>query len=270
MKVSILTENRTSKRGFLAEHGLSVFIEYNGTRILFDTGQTDVYLRNAAKLGIDLRTTDLIVMSHGHYDHCGGYAFFPETDKHPTAYIRENAFDRKFIKDTGGYREICIPWDYESRKSSITLTGAKTRIRDDIYLLSDVPQTAAFEKLSDKLAVESGGKMITDPMSDEQLLVIDTAEGLVVFIGCAHPGIANCLNHVIAQFPDRKIRTVLAGMHLGSIDDVRFVKTVSFLKKLDIGLLIPLHCTGVMRECDMKRILEDECLLIGAGESFEI
>lgn len=77
MKISILTENRTSKGKFLAEHGLSVFIEFNDMNILFDTGQTDVYCHNASFMGVDLSKTDCIILSHGHYDHCGGYVHFP-------------------------------------------------------------------------------------------------------------------------------------------------------------------------------------------------
>ncbi|MBQ7012722.1 MAG: MBL fold metallo-hydrolase, partial [Oscillospiraceae bacterium] len=70
MQFTVLTENRVRKRGLLAEHGLSLWIEHDGMCILFDTGQSDVYVRNAAALGIDLKRADCIVLSHGHYDHC--------------------------------------------------------------------------------------------------------------------------------------------------------------------------------------------------------
>ena len=75
MKLTILTENTANKRGMLAEHGLSVLAEHKGQRFLFDTGQSDVYLKNAAKLGISLKPLDGVVFSHGHYDHCDGFGY---------------------------------------------------------------------------------------------------------------------------------------------------------------------------------------------------
>lgn len=81
MKISILTDNRTKKRDFLAEHGLSIYIETEKANILFDTGQSDVYCRNALKMDVDLNKTDFIILSHGHYDHCGGLIHFPQAKK---------------------------------------------------------------------------------------------------------------------------------------------------------------------------------------------
>ena len=83
MKVSILADDIVNKRNLLAEHGLSLYIEYNGINILFDTGQSSVYCHNAAIMGIDLQSTDCIILSHGHYDHCGGLIHFPKKGKTP-------------------------------------------------------------------------------------------------------------------------------------------------------------------------------------------
>lgn len=124
MKVHILTDNRVKKRGLLAEHGLSILIEHPDANILFDTGQSDVYCHNALQIGVDLRKTDCIVLSHGHYDHCGGLIHFPETDGFPKVYIHESAFVKRYALNAGGkgYREIGVPWsldDYSFIKDSI-------------------------------------------------------------------------------------------------------------------------------------------------------
>lgn len=91
MKMHILTDNRTNKRGFLGEHGLSIYIEHEKANILFDTGQSDVYCRNAAQMSKDLKKTDCVVLSHGHYYHCG-LIHFPNTDRFPKVYVHESAF----------------------------------------------------------------------------------------------------------------------------------------------------------------------------------
>lgn len=83
MKIHILTDNQVKKRRLLAEHGLSIFIEHEKTHILFDTGQSDIYCHNADEMGVDLKQTDCIVLSHGHYDHGGGLIHFPMTEGYP-------------------------------------------------------------------------------------------------------------------------------------------------------------------------------------------
>ena len=73
MKLTVLMENTTVREDLTAEHGLSLYIEANGKRILFDTGASATFADNAEKLGIDLSQVDLCILSHGHYDHGGGY-----------------------------------------------------------------------------------------------------------------------------------------------------------------------------------------------------
>ena len=112
MKIHILTDNRAKKRDFLAEHGLSLFIEHENTNILFDTGQSNIYRRNAALMGVDLSRANCIVLSHGHYDHCGGLVHFPESAHFPKIYVHETAFAKKYALNPDGTtcRGIGIPW----------------------------------------------------------------------------------------------------------------------------------------------------------------
>ena len=82
LKISILTDNNTKRDShLLAEHGLSLHIKCDNIKLLFDTGDTDVYLKNAAKMGIDLRSIDIVALSHNHYEHVGGLKYFPVHEK---------------------------------------------------------------------------------------------------------------------------------------------------------------------------------------------
>ena len=90
MKLTVLTEN-TSRYGLPAEHGLSLYIEANGRKMLFDMGQTGLFAENAQALGIDLSLVEFAVISHGHYDHGGGLKRFLEMNSKAPVYISSRA-----------------------------------------------------------------------------------------------------------------------------------------------------------------------------------
>ena len=93
MKIISLVENTTVNYDIEAEHGLSLYIESKNYKILFDMGQTDLFLKNAKKLGVDLSQVDIAILSHGHYDHGGGLEEFLKINKKAYVYVSQYAFD---------------------------------------------------------------------------------------------------------------------------------------------------------------------------------
>ena len=236
MNISVLNENTAGKRGFLAEHGLSLLIEHEGKRWLFDTGQTDVFMKNAALLGERLMGLNGIILSHGHFDHCGGLKFLAEEYRKagidmPPVYVRETAFLGKTAinSDRRTYRIIGIPWKRELIESSIRLTERKQEIAPGVWVLGDIPYTPGLEKRPEQFFIEDGPEKRPDYMNDEQMLLFETGKGLCLFAGCCHPGILNCLEYVSQAFPGQKLHSVFAGMHLTGASAQRITETAGEL-----------------------------------------
>ena len=96
MKLVTLMENTTGREDLTCEHGLSLYIEACGKKILFDAGQTGAFADNAQKLGVDLKSVDLAILSHGHYDHSGGLMRFLQINDTAKVYVHKDAFNPHF------------------------------------------------------------------------------------------------------------------------------------------------------------------------------
>lgn len=275
MEISILTENTVYRRGFLAEHGLSLLIQTETHNFLFDTGQTLIFQENAWKMGIDLSEIDGIILSHGHYDHCGGLGAWMEQEQiRIPVYVNKKSFERKYTENpgTGELREIGIDWNKEKCGKYLKLNdGGRVEILRDVFLVSQIPRDTEFEPYSQLFWKDSGGEeKEQDYMEDEQLLVIRTEKGLHVFAGCAHPGIINCVSRIIALFPGEHIYSLMAGMHLKGAEKARIQKTAEAIRKMEIEIVVPMHCTGIRGIAGMKEELGEQCIIAEAGKKIVI
>lgn len=265
MRLTVLTENLVNKRGLLAEHGLSVLVEAKGRRILFDTGQTDVFLKNAQALGISLEKLDAVVLSHGHYDHGGGLEAVIREGLTRVIYAGKGAFEKKLAGDRdGNLREIGL-----GLQAQVTENEGLLEIFPDIFLLARIPKLADFEGVSPAFAVNRDGKIVKDEMQDEQMLLIREGKKLHVIAGCCHMGIVSSLRYVKQKFPGEALGTVLAGMHLRSAGEKRLSATIEALGQLDPERLVPVHCTGMMAIARMKLAFGEKCVLAEAGKVLE-
>lgn len=192
MQIHILADNIVNKRGMIAEHGLSLFIEHNGINILFDTGQSAVYCDNADAMEVKLQRTDCIVLSHGHYDHCGGLVHFPAKDLFPKVYAHPEAFNKRYKASMlkNGYEEIGIPWaldDHPAITKSLVHNKKILNPCPGVHLIAEIPSTTDFEGIPEGFYTEKSGNITTDMFIDEQMLVIETDQGLPFFLGAAIP-----------------------------------------------------------------------------------
>lgn len=275
LKITILTENLVRKRNLLAEHGLSLWIEDGTEKKLFDTGQTDVYLHNAKALNIDLTEAHAIVLSHGHYDHGGGLAYFPRDTGWPRIFVNPDAFLSKFekVKDSSEqYKAIGIPWgigDLDHLEKHLMFNTSTMQIGENMFICSGIPQTTEFESPSVKLMVKKDDQIMVDDLHDEQILVCQREQSLVVVLGCSHPGIVNCLRFVQQLFPGKKIQTIIGGMHLENANEDRLRQTIMFLIQLNANIVL-LHCTGQNVIWRMKQDLGERVLIRCTGDEIKL
>lgn len=246
--ITTLIENSGGGNGLYQEHGLSFYVQVDQHNILFDTGQSDKFLHNAEVLGVDMTTLNDVIISHRHYDHGGGYPYLVDRlQVQPTLHISKHFFIEKYALNEGAYRtkDTCIHEDAINRHHIPTeLVRDKIKyIARDVFIVGNFQEQIDFEKTDNQFFIKKDGKYVRDSFRDEIALCIKTFEGLIVMVGCSHPGIVTMLTSIMKRTGE-SIYMVIGGTHLIHASDQRIKKTMDYFKKQDIDYIGVSHCTG--------------------------
>lgn len=245
MKLRILCDNHTYiDHYFLGEPAFSCYIEEGDARILLDVGYSDVYLRNAEAMGIDLSGLTHVVLSHGHNDHTGGLRPFIERKIAPN--VKLIAHDECFV---GKYHDdvfIGTPYTLEQMMSLLDchLSKEPVAITDRLWYLGEIPRVLPFEPLAGLGRRKPTGQWEEDLLLDDTALAYRSDEGLFIITGCAHSGICNIIEQAKAVCGDERIVGVLGGFHLFK-DDERAAATAAYFAQQNIPQLYPCHCVSL-------------------------
>ncbi|MBN1685187.1 MAG: MBL fold metallo-hydrolase [Spirochaetales bacterium] len=250
LKFFTLCENSVVKAGVTGEWGYSVLIETGDKTILFDTGASGATLKNAIGMGLNLSKVDLIVLSHGHYDHTGGLMeVLGHIRKdipivaHPDVFASKYGYNKK--DDTYHYNGIPFRREaLESLGAQFELTTAPYWITKDIATSGEEPQTNDYETIAENLRVKTEKGYEQDPLKDDLSIFIRTDLGLVVVLGCAHRGMINILKHGMTVMETEDIYMVVGGTHLVTADKARLDKTIQTLREMNPRWIGTAHCTG--------------------------
>jgi 7,8-dihydropterin-6-yl-methyl-4-(beta-D-ribofuranosyl)aminobenzene 5'-phosphate synthase len=269
--VRILVDNRVGE-GLTAEHGLALWIETDGRHILFDTGQGTALEPNARALGIDLGQTDVLVLSHGHYDHTGGVPAVLGRARHTDVYAHPGIVHPRYSIREGLARPIHMPREAMAAIDSVSAehlhwVQESTRLSDRIGLSGPIPRETRFE--------DTGGPFYLDPeggradlIDDDLALWVRTDSGVIVCVGCSHAGLVNTLNHVERLSRGLPIRAVIGGFHLLNASRERLEQTSTALRRLKPERVIPCHCTGELALALLLNTLADRVTPGAAGMAF--
>ncbi len=254
-KLRIVVENTVYQSKLLSEHGLSVLLnghlengyEFN---ILFDTGQTGKPLiHNLKELKILHKNIDAIILSHGHYDHTGGIELFLKNyNKNIKIYCHPDVFQKKYSEKRGKLRDIGMPFDrtlLENSGANFITSKSPVKIFDGIYTSGEISRVTSFEKVPDRFKKLENGNLVKDDIVDDLALIIRTEDGIIILTGCAHSGVVNTLYHTSKLFKNEKILGVIGGFHLMGASNVRIEETIKHLKKFNLNIIGPCHCTGM-------------------------
>ena len=260
MKITTLIENTSISPNLTAEHGLSLFVETEDIRFLFDAGQTGTFADNARKLGVDLKTADFAVLSHGHYDHGGGMGRFLELNRRAKIYVNENAF--------GGYHngvQKYIGLDPRLRENPrLVLTGDEYAIGPGLTLHScnELPRSVPTDPFG--LTEGVGQFFLPDEFRHEHYLLAEENGRRILFSGCSHKGILNILHWFR---PD----VLVGGFHFKQLaPDSRQLRSYGEAMAEYDTVFYTGHCTGEAQFEVLKEFLGDRLHAISTGSVVEI
>src|SRR6195256_1887557 len=263
-QISILNDAFGADPSMTRDWGFSALVEIAGKRILFDTGNdADIFAANVKAKGVDLKTLDFVVLSHRHSDHMAGLNYVLSVNPTvkiyapregfgiygsslPSSFYRKDESLPPEMRYYGGAPPQVMKFGTAWQEANFELIDKTTEIAPGmtlIALVSDTPGTKELKELS---------------------LAINTAEGVVLVVGCSHPGIERIVEAAAAINP--KIHLIAGGFHLVVASDDVIAKTVAALKDtFKIENIAPGHCTGEPTFAALKKAFGDRYLYAGLG-----
>jgi 7,8-dihydropterin-6-yl-methyl-4-(beta-D-ribofuranosyl)aminobenzene 5'-phosphate synthase len=275
MKWTVLSDNRRCDDSLETEHGLSILLETEKHRILLDTGASDVFIRNATHLGIDLSTVDYVFISHGHSDHAGGLKHLIKKINNAQVIVSPHAINGKFFSKRGNLHSITAEWP-KIDDGRLVLINQTCAIAKDIHVIAHIPQNHPMPKGNQNLYVQiatphsdqrsenTAGNYIHDDFRHELALYVDS----LLFTGCAHSGLENIL--AACPWP---VHTVIGGFHL--LDSLETEEELAALAqrmkaKYPNTQFYSSHCTGDKVFAVLKTIMGNQLHAFSCGMTITV
>lgn len=259
MQITILTDNHAGGRT-KAEHGLSYLVEIQNEQILFDAGQSTLFIENAKLLNYDLSKVSLKVLSHGHFDHGDGFKWLSGG----RLFLHPGCFVNRYRKADHSYIGLNQTEGEFQSNFNLHATTEPVEMVKNVYFLGEIPRNTTFEAQSTSFVFENGDP---DFVTDDSGIVIVLPEGLFVITGCGHAGLVNTLEHAKKTIGINKIYGVMGGFHLKS-NNLQTKETINYLKKENVSLVYPSHCVALPAMVAFSKAFHNEQLITGKSLTF--
>ena len=248
MKIVTLVENLVYQQGLGSEHGLSVYIETENRKILFDTGQSGLFLQNAQTLGIAMEDINALVLSHGHYDHTGGLYPFLKKNTKAKVYAKKDIFIPKYH---GHNHFIGTPKNEILLKDRLVEVDSVTEIADNVFIMPHItlcnPTDTHFKGFTKK--VDNG--FVADEFDDELFLVIKQDEQINILTACSHRGITNICTTAADHFK-LPLGLILGGFHMMKCTAEQYAHVTNYFRLHEPKAIGVCHCSGVEQYANLK------------------
>lgn len=273
MEITVLVENTTINSDIKPKHGLSLYIETKKHKMLVDVGKNDLFLKNAAQLGIDIAAVDTLIITHGHSDHGGGLKYFFEANKTAKVYVQESAFDSHYASFLGIVKANVGLDEKLKMHPQIILVRGDMKIDDELFLITNPASNKLKPKFNKPLFEKREGKIIRDEFMHEQSLVISD-EKIVLVGGCAHRGIINILEDAEAKI-GKPVDVCISGFHLFNPLS-KMTESKDVLKAFASELMakntafFTCHCTGLKAYDILKKEMNNTLGYLASGQKIEL
>ncbi len=266
----------------LGEWGFAALVEVDGHRILFDTGaHTDVVLKNARTLKLDLTTVPEVILSHWHWDHVGGFMTLRDSVRGaaPGALARTHVAEGFFYSRATAAPPVennamlRVRPDYEQTGGTFVVHDRPVQLYPGVWLTGPVPRKYPERNWSGRGRMTTSAGVVEDNVPDDMSLVFDTAQGLVVLTGCGHAGVINITDHARTFIRPARINALIGGIHLFNASEETLAWTTEKLRGFGVDNFIGAHCTGIETVYRFRRDLglDRAHAVVGAvGAGFEL
>jgi 7,8-dihydropterin-6-yl-methyl-4-(beta-D-ribofuranosyl)aminobenzene 5'-phosphate synthase len=278
MEVTSLVDHVRRRIGarITTEWGLSLHVKCGDLSILFDMGSSGRFVDNAAALGINIKSVEFAVLSHGHYDHGGGLGSFLTANSNAVVYMGRGADADLYARAFGLKRYVGLDKEiFRVYLDRIRFLDETKELRKGVFAILPIRQLYAPPKGNRFLFRRRGHALLPDDFSHELALAIETDDGIVVFTGCSHNGTLNILAAIKDALPGHHIKALFGGFHLISLplswtlsESREAVAALGHeLLQSQVEKFYTSHCTGSKGYKTLKGVLGERLTYFSAGSS---
>lgn len=253
-------------QGLFAEHGLSLYVETDNRKILFDTGQTGLFIQNAVNLGVNIEDIDCLVLSHGHFDHTGGLIPFLKQNSNATVYAKRGIFTPRYNREN---RFIGTDGEETQLANRLVWVDEVTELDEGVFIMPNIPFIHQVDTHCNGFTKKVQNEIIPDDFEDEQYLAIRRKNKINILTACSHRGITNICSSVTDYFK-LPVNLILGGFHLKECTTEQYIHITHYLRLLQPKSMGLCHCTGIEKYADLHGECDGHLFYNYTGNSITI